>query len=137
MNMNGTALFEGMTVLFLAQVFGIDLSLGQQAIVVVMAIITAIGAAGVPSGSIPLLVMILVMMGIPGEAIALVLGVDRILDMTRTVPYVTGDLLTSLVVAKSEGYQLVPATAPDFSTEAAAEALRHEHEVDNRPAGVL
>ena len=133
MNMNGTALFEGMTVLFLAQVFGVQLSLGTQAIVIVMAIITAIGAAGVPSGSIPLLVMILVMMGIPGEAIALVLGVDRILDMTRTVPNVTGDLLTSLVVARSEGYELVPATAPDFSTAAAAEALSHEHEVEKHP----
>ncbi len=121
MNMNGTALFEGMTVLFLAQVFGVDLSLGMQAIVVVMAIITAIGAAGVPSGSIPLLVMVLMMVGVPGEGIALILGVDRILDMARTVPNVTGDLITSIFVAKSEGYELVPATAPDFSTEAALE----------------
>lgn len=127
MNMNGTALFEGMTVLFLAQVFGIDLSLGAQAIVVVMSIITAIGAAGVPGGSIPLLVMVLVMVGIPGEGIALVLGVDRILDMTRTVPNVTADLLASVVVARSEGYDLVPASAPDFSSAAALEALAHEH----------
>jgi dicarboxylate/amino acid:cation (Na+ or H+) symporter, DAACS family len=103
MNMNGTALFEGMTVLFLAQVFGVDLSLGTQAIVVVMSVITAIGVAGVPSGSIPLLVMVLGMVGIPGEGIALILGVDRILDMSRTVPNVTGDLLTSIVIAKSEG----------------------------------
>jgi DAACS family dicarboxylate/amino acid:cation (Na+ or H+) symporter len=123
MNMNGTALFEGMTVLFLAQVFGIDLSLGQQLIVVVMAIITAIGAAGVPGGSIPLLVMVLVMVGIPGEGIALILGVDRILDMARTVPNVTADLLGSIVIARSEGYELVPATAPDFSTEAALQTL--------------
>jgi DAACS family dicarboxylate/amino acid:cation (Na+ or H+) symporter len=122
MNMNGTALFEGMTVLFLAQVFGIDLSLGAQLIVVIMSIITAIGAAGVPSGSIPLLVMVLVMVGVPGEGIALILGVDRILDMARTVPNVTADLLASVVVARSEGYDLVPATAPDFSTEAAIEA---------------
>jgi DAACS family dicarboxylate/amino acid:cation (Na+ or H+) symporter len=128
MNMNGTALFEGMTVLFLAQVFGIDLSIGTQLIVVVMSIITAIGAAGVPSGSIPLLVMVLVMVGVPGEGIALILGVDRILDMARTVPNVTGDLLASIVVARSEGYELVPATAPDFSTAAATEALVHDHE---------
>jgi DAACS family dicarboxylate/amino acid:cation (Na+ or H+) symporter len=128
MNMNGTALFEGMTVLFLAQVFGIDLSIGAQLIVVIMSIITAIGAAGVPSGSIPLLVMVLVMVGIPGEGIALILGVDRILDMARTVPNVTGDLLASIVVARSEGYSLVPATAPDFSTAAATEALVHDHE---------
>ncbi|CAN5626515.1 dicarboxylate/amino acid:cation symporter [soil metagenome] len=124
MNMNGTALFEGMTVLFLAQVFGVDLSITQQLIVVVMSIITAIGAAGVPGGSIPLLVMILVMVGIPGEAIALVLGVDRILDMARTVPNVTCDMLASVVIARAEGYELVPATAPDFSTEAALEAIQ-------------
>jgi dicarboxylate/amino acid:cation (Na+ or H+) symporter, DAACS family len=107
MNMNGTALFEGMTVLFLAQVFGIALSVPMQVLVVVMSVVTAIGAAGVPGGSIPLLVMILGMVGVPGEAIALVLGVDRILDMARTVPNVTGDLLTSIVVARSEGLPLV------------------------------
>ena len=128
MNMNGTALFEGMTVLFLAQVFGVDLSLGAQIIVIIMSIITAIGAAGVPGGSIPLLVMVLIMVGVPGEGIALILGVDRILDMTRTVPNVTGDLLCSIVVARSEGYDLVPAKAPDFSTEAAIESLEHERE---------
>src|SRR5690606_25240545 len=119
MNMNGTALFEGMTVLFLAQVFGLDLSLTAQLIVVVMSVITAIGVAGVPGGSIPLLVMVLEMVGVPGEGIALVLGVDRILDMARTVPNVTGDLLTSILVTRSEGLPLVPATAPDFAAEAA------------------
>ena len=128
MNMNGTALFEGLTVLFLAQVFGVSLSIGTQIIVVIMAIITAVGAAGVPSGSIPLLVMVLGMVGVPGEGIALILGVDRILDMCRTVPNVTGDLITSVIVAKSEGYTLVPATAPDFSSAAAEEALAHSHE---------
>ena len=108
MNMNGTALFEGMTVLFLAQVFGIELGLGTQLIVVVMSVITAIGVAGVPSGSIPLLVMVLGMVGVPGEGIALVLGVDRILDMARTVPNVTGDLITSLFITKSEGLAFEP-----------------------------
>ena len=106
MNMNGTALFEGMTVLFLAQVFGIDLSLTSQIIVVVMSVITAIGAAGVPGGSIPLLVLILEMVGVPGTGIALILGVDRILDMSRTVPNVMGDLVTSIIVTKSEGIAL-------------------------------
>jgi len=129
MNMNGTALFEGMTVLFLAQVFGVDLSLGSQAIVVIMSIITAIGAAGVPGGSIPLLVMVLIMVGVPGEGIALVLGVDRILDMARTVPNVMGDILTSIVVARSEGLELVPSSAPDFSSAAADQALVHTHDV--------
>lgn len=107
MNMNGTAMFEGVTVLFLAQVFAVHLDLLTQVIVVVMAVVTAIGVAGVPSGSIPLLVMVLGMVGVPGEGIALVLGVDRILDMARTVPNVTGDLLTSLIVARSEHMPLV------------------------------
>ena len=63
------------------------------------------------------------MVGVPGEGIALILGVDRILDMARTVPNVTADLLASVVVARSEGYDLVPASAPDFSTEAAAQVM--------------
>ena len=102
MNMNGTALFEGMTVLFLAQAFGVDLGIGSQLVVVVMTVLTAIGTAGVPGGSIPLLAMVLVMVGVPAEGIALILGVDRLLDMARTVPNVTGDLLTSLVVTRYE-----------------------------------
>lgn len=134
MNMNGTALFEGLTILFLAQVFGVDLSLGSQAIVIVMAIITAIGAAGVPSGSIPLLVMVLMMVGVPGEGIALVLGVDRILDMSRTVPNVSADVLTCCVIARSEGYELIPATAPDFSSAAADEVIERAPVVPPRPA---
>lgn len=107
MNMNGSAMFEGMTVLFLAQVFGIPLDIFTQVIVVVLSVITAIGVAGVPGGSIPLLVMVMAMVGIPGEGIALILGVDRILDMARTVPNVTGDLLTSLIVARSERLPLL------------------------------
>jgi DAACS family dicarboxylate/amino acid:cation (Na+ or H+) symporter len=107
MNMNGTAMFEGVTVLFLAQVFGVHLDLATQVIVVIMSVVTAIGVAGVPSGSIPLLVMVLGMVGVPGEGIALILGVDRILDMARTVPNVTGDLLTSLIVARSENLPIL------------------------------
>ena len=115
MNMNGTALFEGMTVLFLAQVFGVDLSLSQQLLVIGMSVITAVGAAGVPGGSIPLLVLVLEMVGVPGLAIALILGVDRILDMSRTVPNVTGDLLTSLVITRSER---LPFIIPDVPVSA-------------------
>jgi DAACS family dicarboxylate/amino acid:cation (Na+ or H+) symporter len=103
MNMNGTSLFEGVTIIFLAQVFGVDLSLGQQAVVMGMAVVTALGAAGVPGGSIPLLVGILAMFGVPGAGIAIVLGVDRILDMSRTVVNVTGDVVAAVVVGKSEG----------------------------------
>jgi len=127
LNMNGTALFEGMTVLFLAQVFGVDLSLPMQLVVVIMSVITAIGTAGVPGGSIPLLVMVLEMVGVPGEGIALILGIDRILDMSRTVPNVTGDLLTSLLVTKSEGMQffaeqVAVAEAGDVEEKVAVEA---------------
>ena len=103
MCMNGTALFEGITVMFLAQVFGVELSLGTMIIVMVMSVITAVGAAGVPGGSSPLLVGILVMFGIPAEGIALILGVDRILDMSRTTVNTIGDLSAAAVVARSEG----------------------------------
>jgi DAACS family dicarboxylate/amino acid:cation (Na+ or H+) symporter len=112
MCMNGTALFEGITVIFLCQVFGIDLTMGQMVVVMIMAVITAIGAAGVPGGSIPLLVGILTMFGVPGEGIAIVLGVDRILDMSRTTVNVWGDLTATAFVAKSEGVwnaSMVPA----------------------------
>ena len=102
MNMNGTALFEGMTVIFLCQVFGIHLGLGQMVVVVVLAVLTAVGAAGVPGGSIPLLVGILTMFGVPAEGIAIILGVDRILDMTRTMVNVAGDLVAAAFVARSE-----------------------------------
>ena len=103
MNMNGTSLFEGVTVIFLAQVFGVDLTLGQQAVVMLMCVITAVGAAGVPGGSLPLLVGILAMFRVPGEGIALILGVDRILDMARTTVNVTGDLVATAVIGRSEG----------------------------------
>lgn len=118
MCMNGTSIFEGITVIFLCQVFGIDLSLGGMVIVIVMSVVTAVGAAGVPGGSIPLLVGILAMMGVPGEGIAIVLGVDRILDMTRTAVNVSGDLSATLFVGKTEGVwdaSMVPAEVPSAS----------------------
>jgi DAACS family dicarboxylate/amino acid:cation (Na+ or H+) symporter len=102
MNMNGTALFEGATVLFLAQVFGIHLSIMSQLVVVLMSVITAIGVAGIPGGSIPLLMMVLGLVGVPMEGIAIILGVDRILDMCRTVLNVTGDLVTATIVNRFE-----------------------------------
>jgi dicarboxylate/amino acid:cation (Na+ or H+) symporter, DAACS family len=102
MNMNGTALYEGVTVLFLAQVFGIELSLGAQAIVVILAVITAIGAAGVPGGSLPLIMVVLATVGVPAESIAIILGADRLLDMCRTTLNVTGDLTAAAYVARTE-----------------------------------
>jgi DAACS family dicarboxylate/amino acid:cation (Na+ or H+) symporter len=109
MNMNGTALFEGFSVLFLAQVAGVDLDFGTQALVVGLAVLTAIGAAGVPGGSLPLLALVLERVGVPAETLGLILGVDRIVDMARTVPNVTGDLAVSLVVARAEGAWSPPA----------------------------
>lgn len=91
MNMNGTALFEGAVVLFVAQVFGVELALSTQAMVVGMCVLTAIGAAGVPGGSLPLLMGVMAQAGVPPDGIAIVLGVDRVLDMGRTVINVMGD----------------------------------------------
>ena len=108
MNMNGTALFEGVTVLFLAQVFGVELSFSAQLIVIVMSVLTAIGAAGVPGGSLPLLILVLQTVGVPGEGIAIILGVDRLLDMCRTTLNVTGDVTAAAFIARSEGYALMP-----------------------------
>ncbi|HEB52718.1 MAG TPA: dicarboxylate/amino acid:cation symporter [bacterium] len=106
MNMNGTALFEGVSVLFLAQVYGIELGWVQQAMVVGFAVVIAIGAAGVPGGSIPLLAIVLTQVGVPPEFLALILGVDRLVDMTRTLPNVSSDLVCSLWLARREARAL-------------------------------
>jgi DAACS family dicarboxylate/amino acid:cation (Na+ or H+) symporter len=106
-NQNGTALYEGVTVLFLAQIFGMDLTIWQQLMVVYLAILGGIGTAGVPSGSIPFIVGILAMIGVPPALIAIILGVDRILDMCRTTLNVVGDITAATFVAKSEGYELL------------------------------
>jgi DAACS family dicarboxylate/amino acid:cation (Na+ or H+) symporter len=101
-NQNGTALFEGVTVLFLAQFFGVDLSLSQQITVCFVCVLGGIGTAGVPAGSIPVVVMILGMVGVPPEGIGMILGVDRFLDMCRTTLNVTGDLAAAVVVSRGE-----------------------------------
>jgi DAACS family dicarboxylate/amino acid:cation (Na+ or H+) symporter len=101
-NQNGTALFEGVTVLFLAQFYGVDLSVAQQILVVAICVLGGIGTAGVPAGSIPVIVMILGLVGIPPEGIGMILGVDRFLDMCRTTVNVTGDLAAAVVVSRGE-----------------------------------
>jgi Na+/H+-dicarboxylate symporter len=101
-NQNGTALFEGVTVLFLAQFYGVALTLSQQLTVVFICILGGIGTAGVPAGSIPVVVMILGLVGVPAEGIGMILGVDRFLDMCRTTLNVTGDLAAAVVVARGE-----------------------------------
>ncbi len=110
-NQNGTALYEGVTVLFLAQLAGVDLGLGVQLMVVYMAILGGIGTAGVPSGSIPFIIGILAMINIDPALIAIILGVDRILDMCRTTLNVVGDLTAATFVARSEGHELL--TVPE------------------------
>lgn len=101
-NQNGTALFEGVVVLFLAQLFGVDLSLSQQIQVVLMSVLAGVGTAGVPGGSIPLIIVVMKSVGVPPEGIGIILGVDRILDMSRTVLNVTGDLAVAACVAQGE-----------------------------------
>ena len=101
-NQNGTALFEGVTVLFLAQFYGVPLTLTQQVLVVFICILGGIGTAGVPAGSIPVIAMILGMIGVPPDGIGIILGVDRVLDMCRTTVNVTGDLAAAVVVSKGE-----------------------------------
>ncbi len=98
-NQNGTALFEGITVLFLAQVYAIDLSFAQQVQVVLMSILAGIGTAGVPGGSLPLIMILMSSVGIPAEGMGLILGVDRFLDMCRTTLNVSGDLVISELVS--------------------------------------
>jgi DAACS family dicarboxylate/amino acid:cation (Na+ or H+) symporter len=101
-NQNGTALYEGIVVLFLAQVFHVELTLFQQILVVVMAVLAGVGTAGIPGGSLPMIVIVLQSVGVPGEGIGIILGIDRILDMCRTVLNVTGDLAVAQCVARGE-----------------------------------
>lgn len=101
-NQNGTALYEGVTVLFLAQLAGVDLSVGQQILVAYLAILGSIGTAGVPSGSIPFIIVVLSSINVNPALIGIILGVDRILDMCRTTLNVAGDLTAALYVARAE-----------------------------------
>lgn len=111
-NQNGTALYEGVTVLFLAQVFGVELTIGQQIVVALMCILAGMGTAGVPGGSLPLVVGVLMTIGVPAAAIAIILGIDRLLDMCRTALNVTGDLVIATVVARGSAQELESTPAP-------------------------
>ncbi len=102
-NMDGTALYEAAAALFVAQLAGIELSLAQQVIVALMAMLAAIGAPGIPSAGMVTMVMVLQSVGLPIEAIALLLPIDRLLDAVRTMVNVQGDLATSLVVQRVAG----------------------------------
>ena len=98
MNMSGTALFEGCVVLFVAQVFGVDLSLTQQTVLMLLAVLSAVAVAGIPGGSLPLIAGLLASFGVPPEGIGIVIGVDRLLDMMRTTVNVGADLVTAVIV---------------------------------------
>jgi dicarboxylate/amino acid:cation (Na+ or H+) symporter, DAACS family len=115
-NQNGTALYEGVTVLFLAQLANVDLSLGQQLMVVYLAILGGVGTAGVPSGSLPFIIGVLVTIGVNPALIAIILGTDRILDMCRTTLNVVGDLTAATFVARSEGYELLKPQDPAIAS---------------------
>jgi Na+/H+-dicarboxylate symporter len=114
-NHHGTALFEGVTVLFLAQAFGMDLSLSQQVVVLFLCILGGIGTSGVPSGSLPVIAMILGFLHIPPESIGIILGVNTFLDMCRTSVNVAGDLATAVVVAHQTRDSDVPENLPEQS----------------------
>ena len=105
-NMDGTALYECVVVIFIAQIYGFDLGLSGQITVVTLALLTSIGVAGIPSASLVAIALILPAVGLPVEAIALVLVVDRVLDMCRTSVNVTSDLSVTAMVARSEGEEL-------------------------------
>ncbi len=101
-NMDGTAIMQGIATGFIAQYYGVDLGLGQYLMVILMVIMASIGAAGVPGVGLILLAGVLASVGLPAEGIALILGVDRILDMTRTAVNVCGDATVTCIVARSE-----------------------------------
>jgi Na+/H+-dicarboxylate symporter len=102
-NMDGTALYQGVAAVFIAQVFGLDLGPAELLQIVAMATLASVGAAGVPGAGMVTLTMVLTSLGLPVAGVALILGVDRILDMFRTVVNVTGDLVAATVVARSRG----------------------------------
>lgn len=101
-NMDGTALYQGVCVLFIAQVYGVDLTIGQQATIILTATLGSIGTAGVPGAGLIMLSLVLQSVGLPFEGVALVAGIDRILDMARTSLNVIGDLSATVVVAATE-----------------------------------
>jgi Na+/H+-dicarboxylate symporter len=115
MNMSGTALYEGCVVLFVAQVFGIELGFAQQLTLLLLSVLSAVAVAGIPGGSLPLIAGLLITFGVPPEGIGIVLGVDRLLDMTRTMVNVGSDVVTTVVVdaqmRKREGVSAQPSAS--------------------------
>ena len=100
--MDGTAIMQGVATVFIAQAFSVDLSFSEYLMVVLTATLASIGTAGVPGVGLIMLAMVLQQVGLPVEGIALIIGVDRLLDMIRTAVNVSGDAMVSCIVAKSE-----------------------------------
>ena len=97
-NMDGTAIYQGVCAIFIAQIFGIDLNLSQQITIILTATLASIGTAGVPGSGVIMLTMVLQSVGLPLEGIGLIAGVDRILDMARTTVNITGDAACAVCV---------------------------------------
>jgi Na+/H+-dicarboxylate symporter len=123
-NMDGTALYQAVAVMFIAQIYAIPMDLADQMIIVLTATLASIGAAGVPSAGIITLIIVLNSVGLQGQVqagIALILGVDRILDMLRTAVNVTGDLSCAAFIARTEGEQLLEEVGGELPAGAAAD----------------
>ncbi len=116
-NMDGTALYQGVAAIFIAQIYGMELSLAAQATIVVSATLASVGAAGVPGAGMITLTMVLTTVGVPAEGVALVLGVDRLLDMFRTTTNVVGDATAAVIVARAHrGPQFMINDGPDSTS---------------------
>ena len=112
-NMDGTALYECAAVLFIAQAYGLDLTLAQQVLVVFLSLATSFGVAGVPAASLVAITLILGTLGLPAEAIGLIMVTDRLLDMLRTAVNIWGDSVGAVVLARLEGEEEVLSRPPE------------------------
>jgi Na+/H+-dicarboxylate symporter len=104
--MDGTAIYQGICALFIAQIYGIDLSIAQQATVVFTAVLASIGTAGVPGAGLIMLTMVMQSVGLPMEGLALIAGIDRVLDMIRTTVNVMGDAVCAVIVQDGENRRI-------------------------------
>lgn len=130
-NMDGTALYECVAAIFIAQAYGMDLSFGMQFMIVITALLTSIGVASIPAASLVAITVILGAIGLPAEAIGLILVTDRILDMCRTAVNIWGDSVVTVLLARSEGEEQVLSLPVSEMEARAAEAAREHHQAVN------
>lgn len=135
-NMDGTAIMQGVATVFLANVYGVDLGLGGYLTVIAMAVLASIGTAGVPGVGMVMLTMVLTQVGLPIEGVAIILGVDRLMDMIRTAVNITGDAVVTCIVAKSEG-QLDVAVYTDPDAGVGEDTLAIDEEAEQKLAATL